>query len=64
MDGGFPDDTDQDAPTIGVDEDLRHALSRLLQTGAKRLVVVEGAKAVGSLTIEDIRAKTENGSGA
>jgi osmoprotectant transport system ATP-binding protein len=64
MDGEFPDNADRDAPTIDVNDDLRHALSRLLQTGAKRLVVVEDARAVGSLTIENIRAKTENGSGA
>ncbi len=41
-------------PTVGRHDDLRHALSLLLRTGAPALTVMEGGLAVGRLTIAGI----------
>ncbi|MHB8646292.1 MAG: ABC transporter ATP-binding protein [Thermomicrobiales bacterium] len=43
-----------DGPTIGRDDDLRHALSLLLRTTATTLTVMEGETAVGTLTLDQI----------
>ncbi len=43
-----------DGPTIGRDNDLRHALSLLLRTAATTLTVMEGETAVGTLTLDQI----------
>ncbi len=43
-----------DGPTIGRDDNLRHALSILLRTDAPVLTVIEGENAVGTLTLEQI----------
>jgi osmoprotectant transport system ATP-binding protein len=46
-----------DRATIGLDEDLRSALSRLLRTGADDLAVVDGdGREAGRLSYDDIRA--------
>ncbi|MEP7200406.1 MAG: ABC transporter ATP-binding protein [Chloroflexota bacterium] len=44
------------APTIARDDDLRHALSLLLSTGAPALAVTDGERVVGALTLDHIRA--------
>ena len=46
------------APTIGLYEDLHHALSLLLRTGAPALTVVDASQPVGMLSLDDIRAST------
>jgi osmoprotectant transport system ATP-binding protein len=43
-----------DGPTIGRDDDLRHALSLLLRTDATILTVMEGETVVGTLTLDQI----------
>lgn len=43
-------------PTIFATDDLRNALSKLLFTGSPALVVLEGRKAVGMLSFEQLRA--------
>ncbi|MGI8854304.1 MAG: ABC transporter ATP-binding protein [Thermomicrobiales bacterium] len=43
-----------DGPTIGRHDDLRHALSLLLRTAATTLTVMDGERAVGTLTLEQI----------
>ncbi len=43
-----------DGPTIGRDDNLRHALSLLLRTDATTLTVMDGETAVGTLTLEQI----------
>ncbi len=43
-------------PTIGTLDDLRHALSTLLRTGAPALTVLEDDRAVGVITLDQIRA--------
>jgi CBS domain-containing protein len=45
---------------IGLYDDLHHALSLLLRTGAPALAVVdaEAGQPVGTLTLDDIRAST------
>jgi len=43
-----------DGPTIGRDDDLRHALSLLLRSDADTLTVMEGETAVGTLTLDQI----------
>jgi osmoprotectant transport system ATP-binding protein len=51
-----PDGVRRDGgPTIGRDDDLRHALSLLLGTDATALTVMEGETAVGTLTLDQIR---------
>lgn len=47
------------APTIGADDDVRAALSKLLQTGAAALAVVSDGQAVGLLGLEQIRASAQ-----
>ncbi|NJO39469.1 MAG: ABC transporter ATP-binding protein [Cyanobacteria bacterium CRU_2_1] len=42
-------------PTIDRDDSLRHALSIILKTGARKLTVLENGSAVGVLTLEHIR---------
>ncbi len=42
-------------PTVESDNDLRHALSLLLRTGAGALTVLDGSNAVGVLSLEHIR---------
>lgn len=42
-------------PTITRHESLRHALSLILKTGAKKLTVLENGATVGILTLEHIR---------
>ncbi len=42
-------------PTVESDNDLRHALSLLLRTGAAALTVLDGSNAVGVLSLEHIR---------
>jgi osmoprotectant transport system ATP-binding protein len=44
-----------DAPSIGYDDDLRHALSLLLRTGAASLTVLKDGAAVGLLSLEHVR---------
>lgn len=46
---------------IARDDNLRHALSLLLQSGVHRLTVMEGNKVVGVLTLEQIRDSTHRG---
>ena len=41
-------------PAIGATDDVRHALSLLLRTGARTLVVREGDAPVGTLALEQI----------
>jgi osmoprotectant transport system ATP-binding protein len=43
-----------DGPTIGRHDDLRHALSLLLRTEANILTVMDGERAVGTLTLDQI----------
>jgi osmoprotectant transport system ATP-binding protein len=43
-----------DGPTIGRHDDLRHALSLLLRTEASTLTVMDGERAVGTLTLDQI----------
>jgi osmoprotectant transport system ATP-binding protein len=43
-----------DGPTIGRHDDLRHALSLLLRTEANTLTVMDGERAVGTLTLDQI----------
>jgi len=43
------------APSIGYDDDLRHALSLLLRTGADSLTVLKDGAAVGLLSLEHVR---------
>jgi len=52
-------------PTIACDQNLREALSRLLRTNEPALVVLDGERATGLLTLNDIRAttKTTNSTG-
>ncbi|GAB4377951.1 MAG: betaine/proline/choline family ABC transporter ATP-binding protein [Elainellaceae cyanobacterium] len=45
-------------PTIERDQSLRHALSLILKTGARRLTVLENGAAVGVLTLDHIRNST------
>ena len=52
-DGGAA--SDGALPAVQRDDTLRHALSLLFQTNAPALVVREGAQAVGSLSLEQIR---------
>ena len=49
-----------DRPTIELDDDLRHALSVLLQTGSAKLTVLRQTTPVGTLSLENIRASTES----
>ena len=49
-----------DRPTIELDDDLRHALSVLLQTGSANLTVLSQTTPVGTLSLENIRASTES----
>ena len=49
-----------DRPTIELDDDLRHALSVLLQTGSANLTVLRQTTPVGTLSLENIRASTES----
>nr|WP_199307618.1 ABC transporter ATP-binding protein [Leptolyngbya sp. FACHB-8] len=51
-------------PTITRDDSLRHALSLILRTGARRLTVLEDGNAVGFLTLEHIRDSASVGAGA
>ena len=44
-----------DGPTVRRDDDLHHALSLLLRTSAPGLTVVDGERAVGTLSLEQIR---------
>jgi osmoprotectant transport system ATP-binding protein len=46
-------------PVIQAKDDLRSALSKLLQTGASSLAVVEGHVPVGILSLEQIRASAK-----
>ena len=48
------------APTIGAGEDLKTALSKLLQSGAPILVVEDAGKPVGVLSLEQIRSSVEH----
>ena len=56
-----PDHEDDGHPTIGCDDSLREALSLLLRTNAPRVTVLDEDAPVGILTLDDIRASTENG---
>jgi len=56
-----PDHEDDGQPTIGCDDSLREALSLLLRTNAPRVTVLDEDAPVGILTLDDIRASTENG---
>ena len=47
-------------PTVELNDNLRQALSLLLQTGVTRLTVLNQTQPVGSLTLENIRASTES----
>lgn len=47
------------APTVGCMDDLRHALSTMLQTGAEVLTVVDGSEPVGRLTLDEIRLSAQ-----
>jgi osmoprotectant transport system ATP-binding protein len=47
------------SPTVALDDDLRTALSKLLQTGASTLTVMDGEKPVGVVTLEQIRASAK-----
>ncbi len=51
--------THDDEPTILMQDDLRQALSRLLQTGARRLTVLADGRPVGVVTMSSIRASQE-----
>jgi osmoprotectant transport system ATP-binding protein len=44
-----------DGPTIQRNDDLHYALSILLRTSAPALIVVDGERAVGTLSLEQIR---------
>ena len=61
----LPEDRPRDngSPHIESTEDLRHALSLLLRTGAAALTVVEGDREVGVLTLEAIRFSAQGGEG-
>lgn len=48
-------------PTIARHDNLRHALSLILRTGAPKLIVVDGESAVGVLTLEHIRNSARMG---
>lgn len=50
-------------PTITRHDSLRHALSLILRTGARRLTVLEDGIAVGFLTLEHIRDSASVGAG-
>jgi CBS domain-containing protein len=52
-----------DGPTIQRNDDLHHALSVLLQTSAPALIVVDGERAVGTLSLEQIRRAVLAGRG-
>jgi len=56
-----PNYEDDSQPTIGCDDSLREALSLLLRTNAPRVTVLDEDAPVGILTLDDIRASTENG---
>ena len=56
IDIGVPNGT----PVIAADDDLRNALSKLLQTGASSLAVVQGNVPVGVLSFEQIRASARH----
>ena len=47
-----------DQPTIALGDDLRHALSLLLSTGAAELTVLDNSVPVGQLSLEHIRDLT------
>ncbi len=47
-----------DQPTIALNDDLRHALSLLLSTGAAELTVLDNNAPVGRLSLEHIRDLT------
>ena len=48
-------------PTISADDDLRHALSTLLRTGASALTVLDQNDVVGIVTLDAIRLSTQEG---
>jgi osmoprotectant transport system ATP-binding protein len=50
-----PGDERNGQPVIARQDNLRQALSVLLQTGASQLMVLEGEQAVGSVNLEGIR---------
>jgi osmoprotectant transport system ATP-binding protein len=52
------DHTAGDHPTICCDDNLRRALSLLLQSGASALTVTDDGVPVGLLTLASIRAST------
>lgn len=50
-------------PTVSRDDSLRHALSLILKTGARKLTVLENGSPVGVLTLEHIRDSASVGMG-
>jgi osmoprotectant transport system ATP-binding protein len=55
------DSLSQQRFAIARDDNLRHALSLLLRTGAPQLTVVDGENVVGELTLEHIRDSARMG---
>ncbi len=47
-------------PTIDVNDDLRMALSKLLQSGTDTLVVIDQDQPIGTLSLEQIRASAKS----
>jgi osmoprotectant transport system ATP-binding protein len=52
----LPPDGNLKAPAVQPEDHLRHALSLLLKTGTEALAVVEEGKAIGSITLQQIRS--------
>jgi osmoprotectant transport system ATP-binding protein len=48
-------------PTVGVDQTLRDALSIFLRSDTEALVVLDGERPAGLVTLQDIRHSTDNG---
>lgn len=51
-------------PTVGVGQTLREALSIFLRSDTDALVVLDGKRPAGLVTLHDIRASTDNGDGS
>ncbi len=61
----LPNDFQQNGhPTVGVGQTLREALSIFLRSDTDALVVLDGQRPAGLVTLHDIRTSTDNGDGA
>ncbi len=60
----LPTDFQQNGhPTVGVGQTLREALSIFLRSDTDALVVLDGKRPAGLVTLHDIRTSTDNGDG-